>query len=80
MPMYEYECADCGKVTETLRRLADADSPIACEHCGKTRTTRKHSVFSAHGPSTTAASPASGGGHTHSGGCGCCGPRGCGLG
>lgn len=44
MPVYEYECEECGKVTEALRRMAEADEPIACEKCGSTKTRRAHSV------------------------------------
>ena len=33
MPLYEYECLQCGKRTELLQRFADA--PLAaCPHCG----------------------------------------------
>jgi len=33
MPIYEYECLQCGKRTELLQRLADA--PLAaCPKCG----------------------------------------------
>lgn len=33
MPLYEYECLECGKKTELLQRFADA--PLAaCPHCG----------------------------------------------
>jgi putative FmdB family regulatory protein len=33
MPLYEYECLQCGKRTELLQRFSDA--PLAaCPHCG----------------------------------------------
>lgn len=33
MPLYEYECASCGRRTEALQRFVDA--PITeCPHCG----------------------------------------------
>lgn len=33
MPLYEYQCLNCGKRTEVLQRLADA--PLAtCPECG----------------------------------------------
>ena len=33
MPIYEYECLQCGKRTEWLQRMSDA--PLAaCPHCG----------------------------------------------
>jgi len=33
MPLYEYNCADCGCFTE-LRRLSECDAPAACPECG----------------------------------------------
>jgi len=47
MPIYEYECAHCGHVTEAMRRMDDADQPMECEACGSKKTARKHSVFTA---------------------------------
>jgi putative FmdB family regulatory protein len=47
MPIYEYVCQQCGKVTEALRRMQEADAAIACEHCGSEQTCRDHSVFAA---------------------------------
>ncbi len=33
MPLYEYRCASCGKLTEALQRLGEA--PLTkCPHCG----------------------------------------------
>lgn len=47
MPVYEYRCDDCRELTEALRRMADADDPQPCEHCGGETTQRVHSVFAA---------------------------------
>ena len=47
MPMYEYECEKCGKVTELLRSMKDADEAAKCVHCGSAKIKRMHSVFSA---------------------------------
>jgi len=47
MPVYEYQCESCNRVTEALRRMAEADDAIVCEHCGAENTKRKHSVFAA---------------------------------
>jgi len=38
MPIYEYECARCGEVTEMLRPRAQRDEAPACEQCGCKRT------------------------------------------
>ena len=32
MPIYEYQCQECGKRTETIQRYADAPLTI-CPHC-----------------------------------------------
>lgn len=32
MPIYEYQCQECGKRTEMLQRLADAPLTV-CPHC-----------------------------------------------
>ncbi len=47
MPVYEYVCEKCGKTTEALRPMRDADSPIVCEHCKSKKVHRAHSVFAA---------------------------------
>src|ERR1700687_3760749 len=33
MPLYEYQCTECGKKTEVLQRFEDAP-PAACPACG----------------------------------------------
>lgn len=48
MPVYEYECSDCGQVTEVIRSMSQADAPLACGSCGASKTKRKHSIFAAH--------------------------------
>jgi len=45
MPVYEYTCAKCQHVTETIRRIADADQPQACEQCGSVETAREFSLL-----------------------------------
>jgi len=47
MPIYEYECQDCGHSFELIRRMGDADKAIACEKCKSDKTTRQLSVFNA---------------------------------
>ncbi|MBI1337908.1 MAG: zinc ribbon domain-containing protein [Phycisphaera sp.] len=74
MPVYEYECGKCEKVTETLRKSSDADAPIVCEHCGSDKTRRMHSVFTAAAaaPKRGHCAPQSSGGPCG----GCCNPHG----
>ena len=35
MPIYEYECPTCEKVTETERKLDERDNVIICDICGE---------------------------------------------
>ena len=45
MPIYEYECKDCGNRFEMLRSIKDADIPIPCKSCQSSQTKRTISVF-----------------------------------
>ena len=72
MPIYEYICEEPGKepvVIELIRPAADADKPVPDPE-GKGRMFRRRlSVFAAGG--SAAPGPSAGGGHVHSGMCGC---------
>jgi putative FmdB family regulatory protein len=56
MPIYEYVCEDCGATTESLRKMADADTAVACERCGSARTRRVQSSFAVGGSAGQGAS------------------------
>jgi putative FmdB family regulatory protein len=45
MPIYEYRCSDCGKVSEVLI-LGGSQQP-ACSHCGGTRLAKLVSATNA---------------------------------
>jgi len=47
MPLYEYYCTDCEIKFEALRRMSQADNPIACVRCKGINTSRAISLFSA---------------------------------
>lgn len=49
MPLYEYECPDCGTCFDALRGMAEADDPIACPQCEGYQAQRVISLFSAVG-------------------------------
>jgi putative FmdB family regulatory protein len=49
MPLYEYECSDCGTHFDALRGMSQADHPIACPQCESKDTHRLISLFSAIG-------------------------------
>jgi putative FmdB family regulatory protein len=38
MPIYEFNCAKCGKPTEVMQKLGERPPP--CPHCGSKRMTR----------------------------------------
>jgi len=40
MPIYEYRCADCRRVTNVFVRSARAEVHARCEHCDSARMTR----------------------------------------
>ena len=39
MPLYEYECQKCGKLTEILQSRAEADEEVKCPECGSRHLT-----------------------------------------
>jgi putative FmdB family regulatory protein len=45
MPIYEYECPNCGEKFEAHRKIADSDSEIKCPRCGKKQPRRIFSTF-----------------------------------
>ena len=63
MPIYEYQCQDCGRTFERLRRISgrddDAGNPVRCD-CGSTKVDRI--LYSRVAMQGTACSPAAGGG------------------
>lgn len=46
MPIYEYECEDCGVATEILVRSIYFRSPTDCQDCGSTNIKKKLANFS----------------------------------
>jgi len=37
MPIYEYRCEDCGKITEVLQMKNDDNESIICKYCSSKR-------------------------------------------
>ena len=58
MPIYEYECVNCGDRFELRRGITDIDSTIICPECGAGDLRRVFSVF-ATGSSSGACAPSS---------------------
>lgn len=44
MPIYEYECEDCGKVSEVLHKKINAKERPACPSCGSKRLAKLISI------------------------------------
>ena len=45
MPIYEYECKECGKRFESYRGISDSDSNVQCPKCGSQNPKRFISNF-----------------------------------
>lgn len=73
MPIYDFDCEDCGRTQEvwaTLDEFLKGLAPV-CEHCGSSRVTRKISAPSLGAGLPTR--PSGGGCRPSGGGGGCCG-------
>ena len=70
MPLYEYQCNDCGDEFEKMARFSEADQAQACPACQSRNTRKKILVFASLGGTSTGTSLASdsscgsGGGYT----------------
>lgn len=73
MPMYEYECKQCGASFDLMRGIHQSDDGIVCTLCGSISVKRKFSVFAAVSKESSgfsdAASFSESGGSCGSGGC-----------
>ncbi len=56
MPIFEYQCDDCGTKFEKLVRRAEANG-ISCPSCGEHHLTQQFSVFAKPGKATTPSEP-----------------------
>lgn len=45
MPIYEFRCADCSRITNFFSRKVDTATIPECEHCGSANTARMMSKF-----------------------------------
>jgi len=64
MPIYEYQCDDCGTTFEKLMRSSQTATAVECPSCGEDHVTEQLSRFSAHagGSSRQQAAPSCGSG------------------
>jgi putative FmdB family regulatory protein len=68
MPLYEYQCHDCGDEFEKMVRFSEADQAQACPACQSRNTKKKISVFAALGGSSRQSAASSGSSCGSSGG------------
>jgi putative FmdB family regulatory protein len=45
VPIYEFRCGDCRRITSHFTRKIDTELRPPCEHCGSERTSRMMSQF-----------------------------------
>jgi len=48
VPIYEYTCADCGRLTSVFLKTMSAEVEAACNHCGSRKLARALSRFAYH--------------------------------
>ena len=48
MPIYEYTCAKCGKLTSVFTRSVSESPDAECRHCGSKKLDRAFSKFAHH--------------------------------
>ena len=68
MPLYEYQCNDCGEGFEKMVRFAEADQAQACPACQSRNTKKKLSVFASPGGSSNGSDVSAGSSCGSSGG------------
>lgn len=66
MPLYEYQCSQCGHRFEVLQRMGEGAEALTCPRCQAARPEKKFSTFA----SGAGSSPASGASAAASPGCG----------
>ena len=45
MPIYEYQCQECGKEFEKLVRSISSTPEVECPHCGAKKVKKAFSLF-----------------------------------
>ena len=48
MPIYEFKCQECGRLTSVFVRSMGVSSKASCQHCGSRRLERAVSRFAYH--------------------------------
>ena len=48
MPIYEYKCGECGRLSSVFIRSMSSEAEPKCQHCGSARLERALSKFAYH--------------------------------
>jgi len=48
MPIYEYKCGDCERLTSVFTRSVDSKVDAVCKHCGSKKLRKALSKFAVH--------------------------------
>ena len=59
MPLYEYECKNCGERFELWRAVHEAEKKLECPRCGTQQVKRVFSSFNSAGDCSRTATPRS---------------------
>jgi putative FmdB family regulatory protein len=62
MPIYEYECLDCGERFEVLQRMGEGATNLTCPKCGENRVTKQFSTCASASSGTQTSAASFGGG------------------
>jgi putative FmdB family regulatory protein len=64
MPIFEYDCKKCGKVSEFLIGVSASEPEIVCSHCGSEELAKRFSVanFAVSEPRSSSPAPPCGAG------------------
>jgi putative FmdB family regulatory protein len=74
MPLYEYQCTDCGTRFDALVRMTAASDSVSCDHCTGQNVRRMVSTFAMVGGKddpTVMSGPVANSGGCCGGSCGC---------
>ncbi len=58
MPIYDYQCSDCGKTYDVFHKVREVEEDVVCPHCNSTKHVRLISApsFSMKGSSSSSSS------------------------
>jgi putative FmdB family regulatory protein len=57
MPLYEYQCLDCGEHFEKMVRISESGTSQTCPQCGSDQTHKQITTFASKNSGVSSASP-----------------------